>query len=666
MLNRREAGKRIIDLRRAIDHHRRLYHVFDREDIPAAALDSLKAELASLEASYPDLITPDSPTQRVGGAPLKQFVKVRHTVPQWSFNDVFTPDELRQFDQRVRKTLGQAPSYVAELKIDGLKIVLSYEHGRLVTAATRGDGIVGEDVTANVRTIESVPLSFEDSNLSVVVEGEIWLGRSDLEALNVERAHRGEPLLANPRNAAAGAIRQLDPRVAAARRLQCFVYDLAAANFTPPKNQFEELKKLQNLGFKVNRHFARCATIDEAIAYWRHWQEKAAAEDYKIDGVVIKVNDRVDQEKLGYTGKAPRFAVAFKFAAQEAATVLEDIVLQVGRTGVITPVAKLRPVLLDGSMVARATLHNDDEIKRLDARVGDTVVVRKAGDVIPEIVSVVIELRPRGARPYVFPKTLAACGGAIERRPGEVAHRCVNPNSFAQLRRRFYHFVSRQALDIRQLGPRIIDVLLDYKLISDYADIFDLTRDQLLTLPRFANKSVERLLAGIAAARRTTLPRLLVGLSIPHVGEETAELLAQNFGQLWRLQAAAVEKLLMIHGVGETMAEAMVQWFATPEHQVLLKRLQLVLELESMKTSPPPVAGHPAVGRVFVLTGTLNSFSRTEAKALIRARGGRVASGVSAAIDFVVVGEKPGSKVRQAMALGKKVLTENEFLAMVK
>ncbi|MEK7552554.1 MAG: NAD-dependent DNA ligase LigA, partial [Patescibacteria group bacterium] len=554
------AEQRIKKLRETINHHRYLYHVLDREEISPAALDSLKQELTKLETEFPELVTPDSPTQRVAGAVLPGFEKVIHAVPQWSFNDVFTPEELREFDQRVKKIIGAAPTYAAELKIDGFKIVLTYVAGLLKTAATRGDGQVGENVTANVRTIESVPLRLTEP-VDVVVEGEIWLGKNAFNALNAARRQAGEPLFANPRNAAAGTIRQLDSKIVAARGLNSFIYDLAAANFPLPSTQIAELELLRALGFKVNKHFRFCPDVVAAIDYWREWQARREKEDYGLDGVVVKVNERSLQLVLGYTGKAPRFASAFKFPAAEATTVIEEIILQVGRTGVVTPVAKLRPVELAGSTVARATLHNEDEIKRLDVRLGDTVIVRKAGDIIPEIVKVLVELRTGTERPFIFPAELPAGGGRIERSLGQAAYRAVDKNSDARRRRLFYHFVSRNAFAIDGFGRKMVDQLMAHRLINSYPDIFTLTYDDLIKQPRLADKSARNLLAAIKHSRRVTLTRLLIALSIPNVGEGVAELLATNFRTLKKIRSATRETLISIAGLGPIIGQSVFDWF---------------------------------------------------------------------------------------------------------
>ncbi|MDP4020965.1 MAG: NAD-dependent DNA ligase LigA, partial [Candidatus Adlerbacteria bacterium] len=466
----KEVRERYESLKDTVNHYRTERHVYNKEEIPIEAEDSLKHELAQIEEEYPELIGPDSPSQRVAGQPLPAFKKVRHQVAQWSFNDAFTPEEAREFDVRTKRFLknefGEAkPTYTCELKIDGLKIVLTYEKGLLQTAATRGDGVTGEDVTHNVKTINSVPLRLSRP-INAIVEGEVWMSEQALEALNRARKKEGEPLFMNPRNAAAGSIRQLDPKIAASRGLDTFMYDVAQTSERLPATQLEELEYMRELGFKVNPYFKLVKNINEAIEYWEEWKKKNKSQGYWIDGVVIKVNERGFQEALGYTGKAPRFAVAFKFPAEQVTTVVEDIVLQVGRTGVLTPVAHLRPVLVAGSTVSRATLHNEDEIKRLDVRIGDTVILQKAGDVIPDIVKVLTKLRTGKEKPFKWPTRVVECGGdgRIERIPGEAAWRCVARDSFAVQRRVLRHFTSKSAFNIEGLGPSRVDALMEKEL----------------------------------------------------------------------------------------------------------------------------------------------------------------------------------------------------------
>lgn len=675
--------KRAENLRKTIEKHSHLYYVKDAPEIADTAYDSLVEELRKLEEEFPSLKTESSPTQRVGGEPLKEFKKVPHRVPQWSFNDAFSEEDMFDFDKRVKKFLKAGPSkssqdptfgdveYTCELKIDGLKIVFEYEKGILKRAATRGDGVTGEDVTNNIKTIGSVPLKLVKS-VNIIVEGEVWLGKSNFKKLNEERKRKGEALFANPRNAAAGTIRQLDPKIVAGRKLDSFIYDVAllprpnlkdqAVQGSALATQFEELEYLQNLGFKVNKNFKLCKNIEEVIYFWKEWSKKKDKEDYLIDGVVVKINETKYQEMLGFTGKAPRFAIAFKFPAVQVTTVVEDIVLQVGRTGVLTPVAHLRPVLVAGSIVSRATLHNEDEIKRLDVRIGDTVILQKAGDVIPDIVSVMKELRTGKEKVFAWPTNVSVCGGTgkIEKIPGQVAWRCVDKNSFEQQRRKFSYFVSKRALNIVDLGPRIMDVLLKENLVSEYADIFTLEKGDLLVLPRFAQKSVDNLLKSVEMAKKTTLPRFLIGLSIPQVGEETAYDLTQHFKTLEALMSASYEKLESVLGVGPIIAKSITEFFDSNENKKIIKNLlkYIVLENENKKIIKN---NKKLVNKTFVLTGTLSKMSRDEAKQKIRALGGNISSSVSKEIDYVVAGENPGSKYDKALELGVKVLNEKEF-----
>lgn len=664
------ASARLINLRKTIEHHRYLYHVLNKSEISPEALDALKHELVLIEEAYPDLVTPDSPSQRVAGEPLKGFKKIKHTVPQWSFNDAFSLEEMHDFDTRVKNMLAKElggnvqPTYVCEPKIDGLKVVLTYENGVLKTAATRGDGVVGEDVTANVKMIESVPLSLRE-NVSGVFEGEVWMSKSTLERVNKEEVKAGREPYANPRNLAAGTIRQLDPAVVKARTLDTFIYDVTALDKPIPKMQKEELEFLQRLGFKVNKHFAECKTIDEVIAFWQKWQKRAPKEDYWIDGVVVKVNEKKYQDALGYTGKAPRFGIAFKFPAEQVTTVLEDIVLQVGRTGVVTPVAHLRPVSVAGSVVSRATLHNEDEIARLDVRIGDTVILQKAGDVIPDIVQVVKEMRTGKEKKFVFPKIVLDTDGStspIERIPGQAAYRCTNKNMFAQKRRKFYYFVSKKGFDIDHCGPKVIDALLDTDLIANFDDLFTLTVGDVLTLPRFAELSAKNLIEAINNARTVTLGKFLTALSIEHVGEETAHDIADEFKSIEKIREASFEDFNNIYGIGEVVAQSLAEWFADEHHSALLDRLLKEVKIESQKSK---VKSQKFEGKTFVLTGTLSAMSRDEAKEKVRSLGGEIAESVSSKTSYVVAGENPGSKYDKAKKLGVHILTEQEFLKIL-
>jgi DNA ligase (NAD+) len=655
------AKERIEKLRAAVEHHRELYYS-ERPEISDSAYDELEEELRRLEEAHPELRTSDSPTQRVGGQAAPKFKKVPHEISQWSFNDAFTPDDLRAFDTRVKKVVGERVAYTCELKIDGLKVVLTYKNGKLVTAATRGDGVVGEDVTHNVRTIRSVPLSLVRP-IDVIVEGEIWMSEEALRKTNEAQAKAGKPLFANPRNAAAGSIRQLDPKVAAARNLDTFIYDVAKTGEKLPDSQHEELEYLRELGFHVNEQYTRVESIEGAIRYWKEWQKKSKSQGFWIDGIVVKVDDRAQQERLGYTGKAPRFAIAFKFPAEQVTTVVEDIVLQVGRTGVLTPVAHLQPVLVAGSTVSRATLHNEDEITRLDVRVGDTVILQKAGDVIPDIVRVLPELRTGKEKKYVWPTHVAECGGdgKIERVPGTAAWRCVYKDSFAQVRRRFRHFSSRAALNIEGLGLSTVDALLEKQLVQHYDDFFTLKEGDVLTLEGFAGISARKLVENIQkAAKNASLAKLITGLSIAHVGDETAILLARKYKTIEDLMAASVEELQSIDGVGEIVARAICEWFAEKENRSLIKRLQKRLVIHNDEYGAQ-TQSLPLSGRTYVITGTMEKYSRDEAKELLRNRGASVAESVSKKTTAVVAGDNAGSKLAKARELGIEVLDEYGF-----
>lgn len=666
-MKKEEARERIEKLKKTINRHRYLYHVLDRQEISDAALDSLKHELYQLEQKFPQFITPDSPTQRVGGTALAKFLKIRHKVRQWSFEDVFSEEEMKEFDDRIKRMLGKKVKflgnleYTCELKIDGFKIILTYEKGILKTAATRGDGLVGEDVTQNIKTIESIPLRLE-KDVDAVVEGEIWMSKKEFERLNILQKKKGEPLFANPRNVAAGSIRQLDPKIAASRKLDSFIYDLSWLNFPLPKTQFEELKLLRELGFKVNSHFKLCKNIEEVISFWKEWQGKREREDYWIDGIVVKLNKREWQEKIGYTGKAPRFAVAFKFPAKQATTIVEDIKIQVGRTGVLTPVALLRPVLLAGSTISRATLHNEDEIKKLGLKIGDTVIIQKAGDVIPDVVKVLEEMRTGREKIFHMPKKCPMCGAEIVSEEGSPLAKCPNKKCPSRQRRSLYYFTSKQAMDIGGLGPKIIDALLDNGLIQDAADIFALKEGDLIPLERFGEKSAKNIIEAIAGRQEIPLARFITALGILHVGEETARDLAEHFHSIDALKMANMEDLEAIPHIGEVVAKSVYQWFRNDYNKKFLKRLLERIKIKKEKgTKETKLAG-----KTFVLTGVLESMTRDEAKEKIRLWGGDVAESVTTKTDFVVAGKNPGSKYEKAKKLGVKILNEKEFLETLK
>lgn len=660
-----KAKERAKKLRQSITAYRAEYHERDESSISPEALDSLKHELAVLEEQYPELVTKDSPTQVVAGVVLPELVKIKHQVPQWSLNDAFSETDLHAFDERVRKELQREvggaliPAYCAELKIDGLHVILTYEKGQLVSAATRGDGVVGEDVTHNIRTIKSVPQILKQP-LSIVVEGEVYMTRSGFTALNTLRAKEELPLFKNPRNAAAGSIRQLDSSMAAARPLGMYLYDIDAIEGEMPKTQDEELAFIASLGLPVEPNHLRAVSIEEIIDFWKKWQGKAREKlDYQIDGIVVKVDERAYQRVLGHTGKAPRYAVAFKFPAEQVTTVVEDITLQVGRTGKLTPVAHLSPVSVAGSTVARATLHNEDFIRGLDIRIGDTVILQKAGDIIPEIVQVLPEFRNGKEKPWRFPKKSALCGGdgSIERVPGESAHRCTASGSFAVNSRKLAHFCGKSAFDVDGMGKQTVQTLMEHELIAEPADIFELTRDELLLLEGFKDKSADNLLESIQNARKVTLDRLLIGLSIPHVGEETAYLLATHLKSMQKLRTASGDDLARIAGIGAVVAEGVVSWFRDDANTAMLDRL--LEHLTVAKVSAP--AQGPLLGMTVVVTGTLSGLSRDEAEALVRKAGGNVSGSVSKNTSFVLAGESAGSKLAKAEELGVEVVGEEEF-----
>jgi DNA ligase (NAD+) len=657
----RESSERAAKLQKLLAHHAHLYYSLDAPEISDSAYDALYHELLALEEKYPELASKGSVTHRVIGEALPSLKKVRHVVPQWSFNDAFTEEEIRAFDERVRKGSGSAPTYDLELKIDGLKVVFTYEKGKLVSAVTRGDGEIGEDVTHNVRTIREVPERLARA-VDLIAEGEVYLTRSGFKKLNASREKAGEPLFANPRNAAAGSIRQLDPKIAAARPLGAFIYDVDRTSETFPDTQSGELEYLDKLGLPVNQEHAHADSLEDVFKYWKKWSGAAREKaDYQLDGVVLKVESQAQQQALGYTGKAPRFTIAYKFPPEQVQTTLEDITLQVGRTGKLTPVAHLAPVNVAGTVVARATLHNEDFIKEKDIRIGDTVILQKAGDIIPEIVSVIKELRLRGAKVWKFPTHSALCGGdgSIERVPGEAAHRCVVSGSFEQQSRRLIHFAGKSALDINGMGRETVKLLMEHNLVSHFDDIFELTKDELLALPSFEETKATNLMKGLEAGKKVSFDRLLIGLGIPHVGGEIAFLLATHFPTLALLGKASEESLSNVDGIGPIIGKSVAEWFADLGNRALIERLQKHLKINKVAA---PAKG-PLTGLTFVITGTLETLSREDAERRVKMAGGKVSSSVSSKTSFVVAGDNPGSKLAKAQELGVEVLSEKAFQA---
>jgi DNA ligase (NAD+) len=653
--------KRYRELRAEVERHSHLYHVLDRPEIADAEYDRLFAELSRIEAEHPELGDADSPTQRVGGTPLDAFAKAVHRVPMLSLGNAFSVEEVEDFVARIRRLIGDVEGYVCELKIDGLAVSLSYRDGRLVRGATRGNGVQGEDVTAQLRTVRSVPTTLRSvkSGLPAEIEvrGEAYLPKPALAALNARLEEEGKPTYANPRSAAAGGVRQLDPRITAARGLQTFMYGVDPPG--PARSQAQLLGFLEELGFRVNPHRRQVRDVEGILAFLEEWGEKRHQLDYDTDGVVIKV-DRLDQQaELGFVARSPRWAIAYKFPPEEVETTVEDILVQVGRTGAVTPVAALTPVQVAGTVVRRATLHNEDEIARKDIRVGDTVILHKAGDVIPEVVRVLTDRRPAGSRPWVMPDVCPSCSGPLEREEGEVVRRCNNALCPAQRRERLRHFASRQAMNIEGLGEAIIDQLIDRGHVSDPADLFRLDKATLLTLDGFADRAATRLLDAIAARREVPLARLVNALGIRHVGEHTAFTLAARFGTLEALAAATEEQLLSTEGIGAVVAHHVAAWFSSDQGRALIDKLGEV----GVRAEPAAGHGGPWAGQTWVLTGSLEALTRPVAEARIRAVGGTPGSSVSKKTHTVVAGPGAGSKLEKAQRLGVRVIDEPSFLA---
>jgi DNA ligase (NAD+) len=677
-----DVAQQIAELRRKIRYHEERYYVLHDPEITDAAFDALMRQLEVLEREHPDLVTPDSPTQRVGGRPVEGFETVEHRVPMLSLENAYTEDELRAFDERVRKGVSEAGAvaaavgYVAELKIDGLSISLTYQDGRLQRGLTRGDGFRGEDVTSNVRTVRAIPLALRDGPRGgIEVRGEVYLPRAAFERINREREDNEEAPFANPRNAAAGTMRNLDPGEVARRGLAAWVYQLvmpAAAGSPGPLSEqaqiashAETLERLRQWGLPVESHWKRSASMDEVVAYCRDWSERRHSLDFDTDGVVIKVDDLALRDRLGATSKFPRWAIAFKFPAEQATTKLLRIEVNVGRTGAVTPYAVLEPVRLSGSTIQLATLHNEQEIARKDIRPGDYVLVEKGGEVIPKIVKPVVSLRGPDVMPWVMPTECPACGSRLRRPEGEVVWRCVNAVCPAKLRRSLEHFASRRAMNIEGLGEALVNQLVSAGLVTDCADVYHLTAPQLEALERMGHKSAEKLLAEIERSKQNELWRLLYALGIRYVGERAAQVLARAFGSVDALVAARVEELEAVPEVGPVVAQAVRTWFDEPRNHSLVERLREAgVKMTGERAAARPSAG-PLAGQVFVLTGTLSSMSRDEATEAITARGGRVAGSVTKKTSYVVAGAEPGSKLDKARQLGVRILDEGAFVALL-
>ena len=659
----KDPAARIEELREQLRHHEYLYYVLDQPEISDAEYDSLMRRLKELEDAHPESLTPDSPTQRVGGKAREGFVKVGHTSPMLSLDNALNEGELRDFDRRVRDLLGaEPPRYVAELKLDGLSMATHYGGGKFVQAVTRGDGIVGEDVTENARTIRSLPLRVKTNLPQFEVRGETVMNRRAFERLNAERDERGLSRFANPRNAAAGSLRVLEPQVTASRRLEYYAYYLQTGGKPVCDRHSEALDLLSQMGFKVNPKRTICDTVEELLAFCAEWEAKRDELPYEIDGVVVKVDSVAQQQRLGYTAKAPRWAIAYKYAARQALTTVEDISIQVGRTGAVTPVAHLQPVEVSGVTVSRATLHNEGEIARLELEIGDTVVIERSGDVIPKVVRV--HTKGSYRRPFQMPAKCPICGGRIVREEGEAASRCINTNCPARLKESILHFASRGVMNIDGMGDALVDQLVDRGMVRSVADIYDLTVEKLMELDRMGKKSAGNIVRNIDKSRENPLPRVITGLGIRFVGERTAVFLAEAFGGLDAIQEASMDDLQRAEEVGPKVAESIRQFFREPRNRELVKRLRDAgLQFEYQARRKP---GGPLAGLTFVITGTLPNLSRDDAKMLIETAGGKVSGSVSRKTSYLVAGEEPGSKLDKAKQLGVQVVDEAGLLDMIK
>ncbi|WP_377891709.1 NAD-dependent DNA ligase LigA [Alkalihalobacillus sp. R86527] len=659
-----KASKRIKELRQLLDKYNYEYHVLDKPSVPDAEYDRMMNELLSLEEKHPELRTNDSPTQRVGGPPLEGFQKVEHRVSMLSLGNAFGEEDLKDFDRRVRDRIGENFSYVCELKIDGLAVSLIYEDGLFVRGATRGDGTIGEDITQNLKTIPAIPLRLSEK-VSMEVRGEAYMPKPSFMKLNEDREKNEQDVFANPRNAAAGSLRQLDPKIAASRNLSIFVYGVGTVDGEEIDSHSDGLDYLSKLGFKTNPEWKRCDSIDSVIDYISGWSERRPDLSYEIDGIVVKVDSLEHQEELGFTAKSPRWAIAYKFPAEEVVTRLLDIELNVGRTGVVTPTARLEPVLVAGTTVQRASLHNEDLIKEKDIKIGDYVVVKKAGDIIPEVVSVLEERRTGEEQGFAMPETCPECESDLVRLEEEVALRCINPKCPAQLREGLIHFVSRNAMNIDGLGERVITQLFREELIHDVADIYQLTHEQLIELERMGEKSVSNLLEAIAVSKDNSLEKLLFGLGIRHVGSKAAKTLAQQFGTMDSLMAATIDDLEAINEVGQKMADSVVRYFQNEEVHDLVEELKEAGVNMTYK-GPKPVAVEDIdsmfAGKTVVLTGKLEKMSRGEAKKKLEELGAKVTGSVSKSTDLLIAGEDAGSKLEKAESLGIEVWDENKFV----
>jgi DNA ligase (NAD+) len=661
-----DAKKRIEQLRQEIRRHDYLYYVLNQPKISDQQYDALFAKLKTLEQANPQFITPDSPTQRVAGVPLEGFAAVRHAVPMLSLDNTYSAEELNAFDERIFKQLGTKDyDYVVELKIDGLAISLRYERGRLAIAATRGDGEVGDDVTTNVRTIKAIPLVLLDAKKTpdvVEVRGEVYMPTKAFTELNKLREQAGEPLFANPRNAAAGSLKLLDARTTAERKLSFFAYATGELSKPLAEDHYRTLQKFKELGLPINPHIKKAKDINEVIDICNSWSERRAKLEYQIDGMVIKINRFEQRDILGATGRAPRWCISYKFAAEQAETIVESIDVQVGKTGILTPVANLTPVQLAGTTVKRASLHNFDELDRLDVRCGDTVVIEKAGEIIPQVVEVKKERRPAGIAPFKPPKKCPICGSDVAKDEEGVYIRCRNPNCMGQLKERLRYFAGRDQMDIENLGPALIEQLVEAGLVKNFADLYKLKKPDLLTLERMAEKSASNVIEAIDQSKTRPLWRLIAGLGIRHIGGQTAQILAEYFGSLDAIRAAEQEKLQAVDQIGPTVAESVYQYFRDGRNKLVIEQL---LSAGVKPAQPKPRRSGKLAGKTIVTTGELEGFTRQQVEQAIREAGGKASSSISKKTDFVLAGKNAGSKLDKALKLAVKVINEKQFLAML-
>ncbi|MET4563191.1 DNA ligase (NAD+) [Lysinibacillus parviboronicapiens] len=659
-----EIEQRIAELNKLLHEYGHAYYVLDNPIVADSVYDQLLHELIALEEANPSLIYPDSPTQRVGGAVVAGFKKVTHDYPMLSLSNAFNEADIREFDRKIRQAIGDQFSYVCELKIDGLAISLKYDNGVFVQGATRGDGVIGEDITANLKTIRAVPLRLKEP-ITIEVRGEAYMPKRSFEKLNSLRADNGEELFANPRNAAAGSLRQLDPKIAASRQLSTFIYSIGGdGEAYGIDGHGEMLDYLEGLGFPSNKERQHCTSIEEVLAFIEKWTDNRPHLAYEIDGIVIKVDRYAQQDELGYTAKSPRWAIAYKFPAEEVVTTLLDIDLTVGRTGVVTPTAILTPVQVAGTTVQRASLHNEDLIRDKDIRIGDTVIIRKAGDIIPQVVGVLLEQRPEHSVPYEMPANCPVCDSELIRIEGEVALRCVNPACFAQIAESIKYFVSRNAMNIDGLGEKVVEQLLRADFIHDVADLYHLTVEQLVGLERMGEKSATNLVNAIQTSKDNSMERLLIGLGIRHVGEKAAKIVSEEFETMEAVMAASEEQLVAIHEIGDKMASSLVEYFANEDARAVIARLAEVGVNMTYKGKKVEVAvgDNPFAGKTIVLTGKLEQLTRNEAKAKIEELGGIVTGSVSKKTDLVIAGTDAGSKLTKAEQLGIEVWNEERLV----